>query len=230
MMNVMHCLDKGSERTEHHIHHHCCRGHDEPGCGREDIDAVVTDDEFRDLMAGVVAPVTVVTTAARTAARRHGQLVRLPVAASAAGQRGVRPRLQRCWARSRRPAGSASTSSATPRTSSLTFARRGVDRFAAVPWFTRPGAAPPGRRVRLDGLRAGPQHRSGRPPAAVRAGHRGSSRRDDTAPLVYAHRTFGTHSRFAERPRPGRSPTSSPRAALSERPMPSPQGRPTHDR
>ena len=23
MMNVMHCLDKGSDRTEHHIHHDC---------------------------------------------------------------------------------------------------------------------------------------------------------------------------------------------------------------
>ena len=29
-----------------------------------------------------------------------------------------------------------------------------------------------------------------------------ASSRPDLAPLVYAHRTFGTHSRFAERPRP----------------------------
>ena len=29
-----------------------------------------------------------------------------------------------------------------------------------------------------------------------------ASSRVSMAPLVYAHRTFGTHSRFAERPRP----------------------------
>ena len=29
-----------------------------------------------------------------------------------------------------------------------------------------------------------------------------ASGRQDQPPLVYAHRTFGTHSRFAERPRP----------------------------
>jgi flavin reductase (DIM6/NTAB) family NADH-FMN oxidoreductase RutF len=29
-----------------------------------------------------------------------------------------------------------------------------------------------------------------------------ASSRHDQPPLVYAHRTFGTHSRFAERPRP----------------------------
>src|ERR1700759_5755717 len=53
MMNVMDCLDKAGGRAQHHIHHDCFG----------QVKPMVPDDEFRSLMAGVCAPVTVVTTA-----------------------------------------------------------------------------------------------------------------------------------------------------------------------
>jgi flavin reductase (DIM6/NTAB) family NADH-FMN oxidoreductase RutF len=82
------------------------------------------------------------------------------------------------------------------------FARRGVDRFAAVPWRHDHGLP---RLNAASGWAACEVYND------VEAGdHRllfglvtQASRRDDAAPLVYADQTYGTHSRFAVRsPRP----------------------------
>ena len=163
---------------------------------------MIEPQQFRDLMAGVCAPVTVVTT--MTNGVPHGATVSSfaslslnPPLVSVAFDRGsaLLGQIQAAGRFGVNVLGHAQDELA------VTFARRGADRFAAAPWFADHGAAPAGRRPRLDGLRAGPQHRSGRPPAAVRAGHRGQQP-PRPPPLVYAHRTFGTHSRFAERPRP----------------------------
>ncbi len=81
------------------------------------------------------------------------------------------------------------------------FASRGVDRFAVTDWFAEDGLP---RLADAPGWMVCDLHQT------VEAGDhlllfglvRSASSRVDLAPLVYAHRTFGTHSRFAERPRP----------------------------
>jgi len=79
--------------------------------------------------------------------------------------------------------------------------RPGTDRFAGADWFFDEG---------LPRLAGGPGWMACDLHRAIEAGDhvlllglvRSASTRPGVAPLVYAHRTFGTHSRFAERPRP----------------------------
>ena len=164
---------------------------------------MVTDDEFRSLMAGVVAPVTVVT-----AAGRDG-----PAAPRSARSRPC-PCIRR-WSAWPSPAIS-SLLGQIQRTGrfginilahgqeaiAALFARRGVDRFGSVPWHDDHGLP---RLAAASGWAVCELYKD------VEAGdHRllfglvtQASRRDDTAPLVYADQTYGTHSRFAVRsPRP----------------------------
>jgi flavin reductase (DIM6/NTAB) family NADH-FMN oxidoreductase RutF len=148
--------------------------------------------EFRDLMAGVCAPVTVVTTTGD--GRPYGATVSSFTSLSLnppallgqireAGRFGVNI------------LGHAQDDLA------MTFSRRGADRFAGTDWFDDRGLP---RLADAAGWMVCDLYR------CVEAGDhlllfglvRAASSRKDLAPLVYAHRTFGTHSRFAERPRP----------------------------
>ena len=164
---------------------------------------MVTDDEFRSLMAGVCAPVTVVTTAdaggpAGTTVSAFASLSLHPPLVSVAFDRGssLLGRIQR--------AGRFGINilSLGQEDVAVLFARRGVDRFGAVRW--RPDDGLP-RLCAASGWAVCELYND------VEAGdHRllfglviQASRRDDTAPLVYADQTYGTHSRLAVRsPRP----------------------------
>src|ERR1700761_2531591 len=202
MMNVVDCLDNPGDRTEHHIHHDCfavmtslrrAEGHD----------AVVTDDEFRSLMAGVCAPVTVVTTAGpdgpagSTVSAFASLSLHPPLVSAAFGlDSSLLPHIQRTGRFGINILAHGQEDVA------VRFARRGVDRFAAVPWRTDHGLP---RLTAASGWAVCELYKD------VEAGdHRllfglvtQASRRDDTAPLVYADQTYGTHSEFAVRsPRP----------------------------
>lgn len=164
------------------------------------------DQVFRDLMAAVCAPVTVVTTAGVTTAGEpapHGATV------SAFASLSLRPPLVTV-ALDRRSALLAKVLAAGrlgvnvlgsgDDEIALRFARAaGADRFAGVPWTLSQGlprldcaaawaacelkqAVDGGDHLLLIGLVT---HAESRP----------------AAPLVYGHRAFGTHSRFAQRPR-----------------------------
>ena len=163
---------------------------------------MIEPQQFRDLMAGVCAPVTVVTT--MTNGVPHGATVSSfaslslnPPLVSVAFDRGS------ALLRQIQAAGRFGVSVLGHAQDELavTFARRGADRFAAAPWFTdhalpRLAGAPGWMACELD--------------RSIEAGDHlllfglvtAASSRQDQPPLVYAHRTFGTHSRFAERPRP----------------------------
>lgn len=162
--------------------------------------AVVLDRHFRDLMAGVCAPVAVVTTADHDGA--HGATVSSlasvslrPPLVSIALDRGS-ALLARILSSCRfgvNVLGRAQDDLA------VVFAKRGVDRFSQVRWSMADGLP------RLDGAvgwAACDLHQS------VEAGdhvlliglvhHAASS---PEPPLIYGHRTFGTHSQFKQRPR-----------------------------
>jgi flavin reductase (DIM6/NTAB) family NADH-FMN oxidoreductase RutF len=161
---------------------------------------MVTDRDFRDLMAGVCAPVTIVTAAQDKTP--HGTTV------SAFASLSLRPpmvtvALDRSSAvlglilASRRfgvnVLGRAQDDLA------LTFARRGADRFAGVPWHVEDGLpclddAPSWLACRLAQTVEGGDH-------LLLLGLVTHARTVTAAPLVYGHRTFGTHSGFARRPR-----------------------------
>lgn len=159
------------------------------------------DQDFRDLMAGVCAPVTVVTTAdddgphGATVSSFAALSLEPPLVTIGLDRRSAL--LARILS-SRRFAVNVLASSDDAL--ALLFARRGEDRFSAAPWSLSRGLP------RLDdaaGWAACEVHQ------VVEGGdhlllvgqvtHADSSHR---SPLVYGHRTFGTHSRFAERPRP----------------------------
>ena len=163
---------------------------------------MIEPQQFRALMAGVCAPVTVVTTT--TDAGPHGTTVSSfaslslnPPLVSVAFDRdsALLPQIQAVGRFGVNILGHAQDELAA------TFARRGDDRFAATDWFTDHG---------LPRLAARPAGWSASWTAASKpvttcccsAWSSAASSRPDLAPLVYAHRTFGTHSRFAERPRP----------------------------
>lgn len=79
------------------------------------------------------------------------------------------------------------------------FATRGIDRFAELDWHDQHGlpriAGSAGWiECELHTTVQGGDH-------TVLFGLVVAASRAETAPLIYAHRTFGTHSRFAERPR-----------------------------
>jgi flavin reductase (DIM6/NTAB) family NADH-FMN oxidoreductase RutF len=170
---------------------------------------MIEPQQFRDLMAGVCAPVTVVTTMTPDIAQSapevpHGATVSSfaslslnPPLVSVAFDRGsaLLGQIQAAGRFGVNVLGQAQDELA------VTFARRDTDRFAGAHWFTDHGlprlADAPGWMVcELD--------------RSIEAGDHlllfglvtAASSRPDLAPLVYAHRTFGTHSRFAERPRP----------------------------
>lgn len=164
--------------------------------------AAVERQRFRNLMAGVCAPVTVVTTAfgggpfGATASsftslsldpslitvafdRRSTLLARV----LEAGRFGVNL------------LGYGQDDLA------LLFAERGADRFGQVAWHDDRGLP------RLDGAAGWVARELER---AVEGGDHllligfvTRTSRTELPPLVYAHRTFGTYSRFFERPRPG---------------------------
>lgn len=80
------------------------------------------------------------------------------------------------------------------------FARRGVDRFADTDWYLDAGlprivGAAGWTACELYNVVDGGDH-------LLLFGLVTGVARADMPPLVYAHRTFGTHSRFTERPRP----------------------------
>jgi flavin reductase (DIM6/NTAB) family NADH-FMN oxidoreductase RutF len=158
------------------------------------------DQVFRDLMAAVCAPVTVVTTADGDGP--HGSTVSAfaslslspPLVTVALDRRSVL--LARILATGRL---GVNVLGADDDEIALGFARTGADRFADVPWTLAQGlprldcaagwavceleqVVPGGDHLLLIGLVV---HAETRP----------------AAPLVYGHRIFGTHSRFAYRPR-----------------------------
>ncbi|MFD4191975.1 flavin reductase family protein [Amycolatopsis thermoflava] len=158
------------------------------------------DQHFRDLMAGVCAPVTVVTASGDDGP--HGATV------SSLASVSLRPALlsialdRRSALLSRiletRRFGVNVLSSAQEDTAAA-FARRGLDRFAGVGWSSSSGLP------RLDGTAGWAACDLSQ---TVEAGdhllliglvtHASSVQ---VAPLVYGYRTFGTHSRFSSRPR-----------------------------
>jgi flavin reductase (DIM6/NTAB) family NADH-FMN oxidoreductase RutF len=158
------------------------------------------DQEFRNLMAGVCAPVTVITTAdddgphGATVSSFASLSLHPPLISVALDRRSaLLARIQGARRFGVNVLGSADGELA------LLFARRGEDRFGQVDWTASEGLP------RLDGAAGwavcdlwqvieGGDH-------LLLIGlvtHAESSQR---SPLVYGHRTFGTHSRFAERPR-----------------------------
>jgi len=163
---------------------------------------MIDQQHFRDLMSGVCAPVTVVTTTVDDVPRGAtvSSFVSLsldPPLISVAFDRGSRLLAQILTAGrfGVNVLGHAQDELA------MVFARRGVDRFAEVDWYN--DAQLPRLTDALSWIECD-LHQT------VEAGDhlllfglvRSASNRADLAPLIYANRTFGTHSRFADRPRP----------------------------
>lgn len=161
---------------------------------------MVSDQQFRDLMAGVCAPVTVVT--ATDGGQPFGATVSAfaslslnpPMVTVALDRASVV--LGKIVATGRlgvNVLGRAQDGLA------LTFAKRGVDRFAGVEWGVDHGLprlveAPGWMACSLVRVVDGGDHLL----LMARVEHCSTS---VAAPLVYGHRTFGTHSGFNERPR-----------------------------
>ncbi len=164
------------------------------------------DQVFRDLMAAVCAPVTVVTTTGATSAGEpapHGATVsafaslslRPPLVTVALDRRSAL--LARILAAGRlgvNVLGSGDDEIA------LRFARAaGADRFAGVPWtlaqrLPRLDCAAAWAACELRQAVDGGDH-------LLLIGQVVHAESRQAAPLVYGHRTFGTHSRLAHRPR-----------------------------
>ncbi len=158
------------------------------------------DQDFRDLMAGVCAPVTVVTTAdddgphGATVSSFASLSLRPPLVTVALDRRsGLLARILIA-----RRFGVNVLASADDELA-LLFARRDDDRFGQVSWSPSRGLP------RLDGTAGwavcdlwqvveGGDH-------LLLIGLVTHAESTQRSPLVYGHRTFGTHSRFAERPR-----------------------------
>ncbi len=161
---------------------------------------VVDPQQFRDLMAGVCAPVTVVTTTIDGVP--HGAMVSSfaslsldPPLISVAFDRGSAQlaRIQQAGRFGVNLLGLAQDDLA------MVFARRSQNRFEGVDWHRSAGLP---RLTETAGWIECELYRS------VEGGDHlllfglvvnASSRA--LPPLVYAHRTFGTHSKYAERPR-----------------------------
>jgi flavin reductase (DIM6/NTAB) family NADH-FMN oxidoreductase RutF len=156
---------------------------------------------FRDLMAGVCAPVTVVTTASddqprgATASSLAALSADPPLVTVAFDRRSAL--LSQVVAVGRF---GVNLLGAGQDDLAVLFARRGADRFAEAAWHYEAGlprlegavgwiacdlyeTVPGGDHLLLFGLVTG-------------------ASRTDLPPLIYANRIYGTHSRFAERPRP----------------------------
>jgi flavin reductase (DIM6/NTAB) family NADH-FMN oxidoreductase RutF len=163
---------------------------------------MIDPQQFRDLMSSVCAPVTVVTTTVDGAAcgatvSSFASLSLDPPLVSVAFDRGSQ------LLRQVQAAGRFGVNILSQAQDELArvFAHRGVDRFAGTMWFVEDGLP---RLADAPGWMVCDLHQS------VEAGdhlllfglvHSASSQAG-LPPLVYAHQTFGTHSGFAERPRP----------------------------
>lgn len=161
---------------------------------------VLGEQEFRDLMAGVCAPVTIVTTTAGSLP--HGTTV------SSFASLSLRPPM--VTVALDRASGVLSHISATGRFGvnvlastqddlALGFARRGADRFAGVDWhfdhgLPRLDSAPGWLACEVTEIVEGGDH-------LLLLGTVTHARTTPAAPLVYGYRTFGTHSAYADRPR-----------------------------
>ncbi|MET7512231.1 flavin reductase family protein [Streptomyces sp. NPDC005480] len=163
---------------------------------------VLGEQEFRDLMAGVCAPVTVVTAADNgvpygTTVSAFASLSLRPPMVTVALDRtsGILARITDTARFGVNVLGRSQDALA------LGFARRGADRFADVDWHLDCGlprlAAAPGWLVcELDRVVDGGDH-------LLLLGTVTRARTMPGAPLVYGHRTFGTHSAYADRPHRG---------------------------
>jgi flavin reductase (DIM6/NTAB) family NADH-FMN oxidoreductase RutF len=155
---------------------------------------------FRDLMAGVCAPVTVVSTFENgmpfgaTISSLASLSLEPPLITIALDRRANL--LARITAVGRFGVTLLGHSQADLAT---LFARRDADRFAQTAWHLDHGLP------RLDGsagwmvcrvhsVVAGGDHR-------LILGHVDAAARAEVPPLIYAHRTFGTHSAYHQRPR-----------------------------
>ncbi|MFC9789861.1 flavin reductase family protein [Rhodococcus sp. NPDC127528] len=159
------------------------------------------DQHFRDLMAGVCAPVAVVTTADEDGP--HGATV------SSLASLSLRPALlsialdtrsallERILATGRF---GVNVLSAAQEGTATVFASRGADRFGSTPWSMNHGLP------RLDQVAGWAEcdlrqsFEAGDHLLLIGAVKGAAS--SHRPPLVYGHRTFGTHSRFATRARP----------------------------
>lgn len=161
---------------------------------------MVTDRAFRSLMGGVCAPVTIVTTLdgdepAGTTVSSFASLSLRPPLVSVAFDRGSRV-LSRIRSTGRFGVNILSHGQGD---TALLFASRDADRFGAVRWHADHGLP---RLAEVAGWAVCELHDT------VDAGDHvllvglvTYASRGDLPPLVYADRTFGTHSRFALRPR-----------------------------
>jgi len=163
---------------------------------------MIDQQRFRDLMSGVCAPVAVVTTTVNGIP--HGSTVSSfaslsldPPLISVALDRAssLLEQIQISERFGVNVLGHAQDELA------MVFARRSGDRFGAADWRVDAGLP---RLIDSPSWMVCDLHQT------VQAGDhlllfglvRSGASRADVAPLVYANRTFGTHSRFAERPRP----------------------------
>jgi flavin reductase (DIM6/NTAB) family NADH-FMN oxidoreductase RutF len=162
---------------------------------------MIDQQRFRELMSGVCAPVTVVTTMTGgapfgTTVSSFTSLSLDPPLVSVAFDRGSRL-LQQIRAAGRF---GVNILAGTQGDLAMTFARSGADRFSAADWFTEDGLP---RLADTAGWMACDLHQT------VEGGDhlllfglvRAASSRADVPPIVYARHTYGTHSRFADRPR-----------------------------
>lgn len=155
---------------------------------------------FRDLMAAVCAPVTVVTT-------RHDDVPHGATVSSFASLSLEPPLITVAFDHRSSMLGhmlaagrfGVNLLGLDQDDLAMLFAPRGVDRFATTAWHYA------GDLPRLDGAAGwlvcelydsvpGGDHQ-------LLFGHVTAASRAELPPLVYAHRTFGTHSRYRERPR-----------------------------
>ncbi|WP_432180492.1 flavin reductase family protein [Streptomyces sp. NBC_00063] len=161
---------------------------------------VLGEQEFRDLMAGVSAPVTIVSTTAEDLP--HGTTV------SAFASLSMRPPM--VTVALDRGSGALAHITSTGRFGvnvlghgqadlALLFARRGADRFAGTAWHFNQGlprldAAPGWLVCEVAEVVQGGDH-------LLLLGTVVHARTTPAPPLIYGHRTFGTHSAYASRPR-----------------------------
>jgi flavin reductase (DIM6/NTAB) family NADH-FMN oxidoreductase RutF len=170
---------------------------------------VIGPQQFRDLMAGVCAPVTIVTTldqgqpfGATVSAFASLSLDPPMVTVALHRSSGLLARILRVGRFGVNVLGQGQDDMA------LLFARRGTDRFRATPWRVDrglPQLLEAASWIACDLAKAveGGDH-------LLLLGGVTWASRTEAAPLVYGHRVFGTHSGFATRPhRP--SAATSPR-------------------
>lgn len=161
---------------------------------------VLGEQEFRDLMAGVCAPVTIVTATAEglpygTTVSAFASLSLRPPMVTVALDRGSEC-LSRITATGRFGVNVLARSQDDL---ALGFARRDTDRFAGVDWhfdhgLPRLDSAPGWLACEVSNVVEGGDH-------LLLLGTVIHARTTPAPPLVYGYRTFGTHSAYASRPR-----------------------------